>query len=92
MCRLAALSDFNHVAALAEWVATSDLAEHEAVPDGYPCERFPLDPRGVDLPRDGLMMPVSGAQSRRLRVVPMHEHEAGVIIGRHGKRSNEGTC
>ena len=46
MCRLAALSDDNHAVALAEWIATSYLAEHKAVPADHPCEQIPFDHRG----------------------------------------------
>jgi hypothetical protein len=43
MCRLAALSDDSYPVALAEWIATSCLAEHEAVPADGPAEQLPLD-------------------------------------------------
>ena len=46
MCRLAALSDSNHAAALAEWTAASYLAEHEALPVDRPREQIPFEPRG----------------------------------------------
>jgi hypothetical protein len=45
MCRLAALSDSNHAAAVADWVATSCLPDHGLVPDHH-YEQIPLDPRG----------------------------------------------
>lgn len=45
MCRLAALSDHKHAVALAEWIATSYLAEHKAVPAEQPREQFRFDPR-----------------------------------------------
>jgi hypothetical protein len=45
MCRLAALSDHNHAVALAEWIATSYLSEHEAAPAHHPSEQIPSDPR-----------------------------------------------
>ena len=46
MCRLAALGDNNHDVALADWIATSYLAEHKAVPADRPSERLQPDARG----------------------------------------------
>ena len=45
MCRVAALSDDSHSVAVAEWIATSYLAEHKAVPPNSPAEQLPLDPQ-----------------------------------------------
>jgi hypothetical protein len=48
MCRLAALSDDANAVELAERIATSHLAEREAVPADRPAEQLPIDPqRGV---------------------------------------------
>jgi hypothetical protein len=41
--RVAALSDDSHDVAWAEWIATSHLAEHEAMPAERPAEQLPLD-------------------------------------------------
>jgi hypothetical protein len=46
ICRLAALSDHVHAAALAELIAASRLSERTAAPADRPCEQFPLDPQG----------------------------------------------
>jgi hypothetical protein len=40
-CRVGALSDESYAVALAEWVATSYLAEHEAPSDERPDEQLP---------------------------------------------------
>jgi hypothetical protein len=45
MCRLAALSDNKHAAALAEWLAMSHPTEHRAAPADSPREQFQFDPR-----------------------------------------------
>jgi hypothetical protein len=45
MCRLAALSDNSHTAAVADWLATNCLPEHGLAPIDHP-EQIPLDPRG----------------------------------------------
>jgi hypothetical protein len=46
MCRLAALSDENHAAALAEWVATIYRAEREAAAADRPAGKPTFDRRG----------------------------------------------
>ena len=49
MCRVAARSDDSHAVALTEWIATSNLAEHEAAPADSPDEQLVFDPqRGVE--------------------------------------------
>jgi hypothetical protein len=47
MCRLAALSDNSHAAALAEWVATAHLDGLDRSSDESPREQFPFDSRGA---------------------------------------------
>ena len=44
MFRVAAFSDDSHAVALAEWITTSYLAEHKAVPADSPAEQLPPDP------------------------------------------------
>jgi Tfp pilus assembly protein PilX len=43
MCHLAALSDENHALAVAKWIATSHLAEHEAMPAERPRTQIQFD-------------------------------------------------
>lgn len=45
MCRLAARSDNKQAVAVAEWIATSHLAEPKAAPTDRLCEQLPFDPR-----------------------------------------------
>ncbi len=46
MCRLAALSDENQAVAVADWIATSCLAEHKAVAADRESAQLPFQPRG----------------------------------------------
>jgi hypothetical protein len=43
MCRLAALSDNRHAVALADWIATTYLTEHQSVPADQLGEQLPID-------------------------------------------------
>jgi hypothetical protein len=48
MCRVAALSDDCHAVAVAEWIATTYLAERDAAPAEGPGEQQPSEaPRGA---------------------------------------------
>jgi hypothetical protein len=46
MCRLAALSDSSHVAAVADWVLASHRPEHAVASAEHPPEQISADPRG----------------------------------------------
>ncbi|HEY2141274.1 MAG TPA: hypothetical protein VGG98_04360 [Solirubrobacteraceae bacterium] len=45
MCRLAARSDRKQAIAVAEWIATSHIAERKAVPTNRLCARLPFESR-----------------------------------------------
>jgi hypothetical protein len=47
MCRLAALSDSRHAAAVAEWVASGCLSQQESASDEHDPERIPFGPLGA---------------------------------------------
>jgi hypothetical protein len=66
VCHLAAVGDHSHAVAVADWIATSDLAYQTAAPD-RPAELLSFDPQRA-VPLDGpITISAALAESRSRR-------------------------